>query len=268
MKKNYIILLTIIALASIIISVSILPYIQSDSFLLNHSKSNEEISTVLIFTDNSVGTAPLRVNFKSLVQNFDKDVQYHWDFGDGESSSLIEPVHIFEESGSFNCTLRVTDGSSASVDSVMITVQENNPPIIKIIVDKTSGNRPMLVNFDVDGFDTDGEIISYDWKITYPPIFSFQKITTHDQRNFSGRFLIPGFYEVKLTVIDDTGNVATDYIKIQVLGSKIELMIKTGLFYASMINGAIQVYNKINNLFFDNEPQTVVEKFISFFGGR
>lgn len=268
MKKKYIILPTIVALASIIISIVILPYIQSDSFSLNYSKSNEESSTVLIFTDNSVGTAPLTVNFKSLVQNFDKEVRYHWNFGDGESSSLLEPVHMFEESGIFNCSLRVTDGSSVSVDSVMITVKENNPPIIKIIVDKTSGNRPMTVNFDVDGFDTDGEIISYDWKITYPPIFSFQKITTHDKRNFSERFFIPGLYEVKLTVIDDTGNVATDYIKIQVLGSKIELMIKTGLFYVSMINGVIQVYNKINNLFFDNEPQTVVEKFVSFFGGR
>lgn len=264
MERKYLVLISLFSATLIISTILLLPYLSSDTLLKNERKSSSEISSAFIISDSSSGTAPVSIQFKSLLQNFDENVKYNWDFGDGKSSFEANPIHVYDVKGTYNCTLHVSDDSSYSLDFVMITVYENNPPFVKIIVDKTSGNRPMTVNFDVDGFDTDGEIVSYDWEILYPPILSFQKVKNYDKKNFSERFLITGFYEVKLTVTDDNGKVATDYIKIQVLGHKIELMIKGGLFYISILDTVFQLYKNMKNFFVEDEPQTFIEKIRSF----
>ncbi len=52
-------------------------------------------------------------------------LQYHWDFGDGETSTQIKPVHEYTTAGSFQATLVVTDiyGASSSA-STQISVQD------------------------------------------------------------------------------------------------------------------------------------------------
>ena len=260
MERKYIVLISLISSLLIIGTTLLYPILSSKNLIKDETNSDGKLSEALIIPDSTSGTAPLSIHFKSLLKNFNEPVEYDWDFGDGNSSIDANPSHIYEAEGTYNCTLKVSSDSIDSTDSLRITVSKNNPPMIKIIVDKTSGNRPMTVHFDVDGFDTDGEIVSYDWEILYPPILSYQKVTTHDERNFSERFLITGLYEVKLTVIDDTGNIATDYIKIQVLGHQIELMVKGGLFYISQITSGLRVFNFIKDLFVDDEPQTFFER--------
>ena len=264
MERKYIILISLLSAILILGTILLYPILSSTDLVYSKNKSEAVLPEVLILADTTSGTAPLSIHFKSLLQNFNDNGDYEWDFGDGISSTNANPTHVYDTEGTYNCTLSVTSDSSNTSDSIMINVYKNNPPKIKIIVDKTSGNRPMTVHFDVDGFDTDGKIVSYEWEILYPPIFSYQKITTHDERNFSERFILTGLYEVKLTVIDDTGNIATDYIKIQVLGHQIELMVKAGLFYVSQISTGIRIINYIKNLFVDDEPQTFFEKLKSF----
>ena len=84
----------------------------------------------------SAGAAPLDVSF-SAVASYDPDAQpldYHWDFGDGTTSTLETPVHTYFASGTFTATLTVTEqtGSLASgSDSVVITVG-SVPPVATI----------------------------------------------------------------------------------------------------------------------------------------
>ncbi|MEO6720461.1 MAG: PKD domain-containing protein [Ferruginibacter sp.] len=61
------------------------------------------------FTNNSTGSGTLT---------------YKWDFGDGKTSTVISPVHIYSTSGSFTATLTTTssDGCSATAPSVVINV--------------------------------------------------------------------------------------------------------------------------------------------------
>ena len=220
-KIVYVMVVIIILLSGF--SIILYYYLSSED---KYQDNNIIKTNAYIVTDLTNGNAPLRVNFKSLVQNFRENVQYYWDFGDGEQSYESNPTHIYITEGSYNCMLIVKDDWSESSDDILITVRENNPPIVNILVDKTSGNVPLTVNFDVDGFDIDGEIVSYDWEIKYPFFVTYQKISNYQEKNFSERFSRIGFYEVKLTVTDNTGDVATDYIKIHVQKAKIGLILE------------------------------------------
>ncbi len=80
-------------------------------------------------TDVLGGRAPLTVNFDSSG-SIDPDgsiMDYHWDFGDGGSSSENYPSYTYMTLGSFTATLTVTDnmGTKAS-QSTVITVTDTN----------------------------------------------------------------------------------------------------------------------------------------------
>jgi OOP family OmpA-OmpF porin len=56
------------------------------------------------------GPPPLRVAFRGTGRDPDgKVVGYHWDFGDGSSSSDQNPSHVYNSAGTYTVTLRVTD---------------------------------------------------------------------------------------------------------------------------------------------------------------
>lgn len=55
--------------------------------------------------------------------NYGRIVSYAWDFGDGASSSQANPSHTFEQVGSFNVTLTVTDNDGmTATDTIALNV--------------------------------------------------------------------------------------------------------------------------------------------------
>ena len=78
--------------------------------------------------DLTEGTAPLTLSFDSTA-SYDPDApygsitSYHWDFGDGNSSTTASPSHTYNTAGSFLSTLTVTDdfGDNGTA-TVQITV--------------------------------------------------------------------------------------------------------------------------------------------------
>jgi PKD repeat protein len=212
---------------------------------ISDNKEEENHLRVRIITDVASGSVPLHVNFKPLILYSQGDVEYYWKFGDGGTSKESNPAYIYREIGTYNCTLTVTDETGRkSSDAVNIKVLKNNPPFVEIIVNKASGNHPMTVNFDAHCFDVDGEIISYEWEIIYPPFFSYQKVINHNEKNFSEKFWRPGFYEVKLIVTDDFDNKVTKYIKIQVHRSKIEQTIQGLVFTRNQLLGLKEMLSR------------------------
>jgi PKD repeat protein len=265
MNKRYLIAISIIGIAIILFSLFSVSLFSKE--LLSKKNEQQDLLEIIIITDPSSGNAPLHVHFKPVINGINEEMKDTWDFGDGTVSNEKTPTHIYTSAGEYDCKLTVRDGECNVTDNVKINVLENNPPIIKIIVDKTSGNRPMTVNFDVDGFDTDGEIISYDWEIIYPPFFSNQKITTHTEKNFSERFIRPGLYEVKLTVNDDYGNAVRDYLKIQVLNNKLEMIVLLGISYYNMYLGLKGFYDRFfGSDSLDTSP-SFIERTLDLFGG-
>ncbi len=58
------------------------------------------------------GAAPMRVQFNNQSSDADGTVQSSaWDFGDGETSTVQSPDHVFSRPGRYSVTLRVTDNS-------------------------------------------------------------------------------------------------------------------------------------------------------------
>jgi len=69
------------------------------------------------------GLAPLTVQFNSTVTGGIQPYYYNWNFADGSTSALPNPIHTFDLPGTYNVVLTVTDsaGNTAS-DNIIITV--------------------------------------------------------------------------------------------------------------------------------------------------
>jgi len=95
------------------------------------------------FVDESVGAAPLVVDFSALLFNFKGDPTYHWDFGDGNTSNEVNPAYNYTEEGEYTCNLTVTDITGKNVtNSVKILVVANKAPTVVSLVSPSSSPRP------------------------------------------------------------------------------------------------------------------------------
>ncbi|WP_440904684.1 cellulose binding domain-containing protein [Catenovulum sp. SX2] len=73
------------------------------------------------------GEGPLSVTFNA-TQSADIDgdaLTYLWDFGDGSSSTEVQPSHIYQQQGNYTVSLTVSDGAvSSSAEPITISVAE------------------------------------------------------------------------------------------------------------------------------------------------
>ncbi|WP_239113360.1 PKD domain-containing protein [Shimia biformata] len=123
---------------------------------------------------------------------------FSWDFGDGETSTVVNPNKIYELPGTYPVTLTVQDESGTEqgrhMDRIAVLVREG--PIAMAGEDKTvCVNQP--VRFDgTASTDADGSVNGFDWSFGdggraggAEPLHSFSK---------------PGEYRVTLTITGDT----------------------------------------------------------------
>ena len=79
------------------------------------------------------GEVPLTVMFNG-TSSFDPDgnnLTYSWDFGDGNTSTEVSPVHVYSGAGQYTATLTVFDGDETRADSILIVA--GNPPVGTIL---------------------------------------------------------------------------------------------------------------------------------------
>jgi endonuclease/exonuclease/phosphatase family metal-dependent hydrolase len=79
---------------------------------------------VNILANPTSGTSPLFVNFASTASDPDGYIaSYSWNFGDGHTSSAVNPTNTYQSAGSYTARLTVTDNSGASSSATIpITV--------------------------------------------------------------------------------------------------------------------------------------------------
>ncbi len=70
------------------------------------------------------------------IRFFEKTYQgvpqnYYWDFGDGDTSSAANPVHLYDQDGTYSVELRVSNsyGRDSTLKTDLITVDRPNPPM-------------------------------------------------------------------------------------------------------------------------------------------
>lgn len=113
--------------------------IMSVNFLQFVGRGVNSAPTVTAAADPASGSAPLTVRFSGAAADADNDtLAYAWDFGvpgtTGDTSTAKEPVYTYAGAGTYNATVRVTDGhggtATAAVQVVVAPATDTTAPAI------------------------------------------------------------------------------------------------------------------------------------------
>lgn len=145
------------------------------------------------FTDSSVAATPL---------------SYFWNFGDGTTSTDLNPVHIFSKPGKYTLSLTII-ATNGCVD----TLTFNKPNLITVFpgpsallnVDKT-----ITTISDPTFYFTDGSVGSINCRILFGDGDSAADCNT------SHTYKAIGKYKVLQLVVDELGCIDTNYVDVEV----------------------------------------------------
>jgi PKD repeat protein len=92
------------------------------------------------------GTTPLTIQFVDLSTN--TPTSWAWSFGDGDTSTVQHPTHLYSTAGIYTVTLTATNaaGSNTVSQSSYITVSDA-VPVASFTSNVTSGSAPLFVQF-------------------------------------------------------------------------------------------------------------------------
>ena len=75
------------------------------------------------------GCSPFQVNFSNLTTG---SPNYHWDFGDGNFSTLQQPVHTYQTGGNYVVEMVASEGSCS--DTANLNISVSNSPTASFIL--------------------------------------------------------------------------------------------------------------------------------------
>ncbi|HEY7615068.1 MAG TPA: PKD domain-containing protein [Gemmatimonadales bacterium] len=153
----------------------------------------------------------LRCTFTDRSEDDGSIESWHWDFGDGGTSSQRNPTHGYDSEGRYDVVLTVTDDEGAD-DSRTRTAEPEEPAPPPPPPPPPPGNDPPNAEFEVDcqglrctfvdrSTDGDGSVVSWQW--------NFGDGATSNERNPTHDYAEGGRHEVLLMVTDDDGAADT-----------------------------------------------------------
>ncbi|WP_292349949.1 PKD domain-containing protein [Methanoregula sp. PtaU1.Bin006] len=159
-----------------------------------------------ISANKTAWSAPAVIQFYDRSTGF--PTSWAWDFGDGETANVKNPVHTYAATGNYTITLTVINdlGSDTKTATDYIIVSGSSAPVAAISANKTSWSAPAAIQF-------------YDRSAGFPTSWTwdFGDGTTSNLKNPVHTYTATGNYTVNLTVTNEVGSdtkVAVDYIKI------------------------------------------------------
>jgi len=135
-------------------------------------------------------------------------VHWDWDFGEGNTSDLQNPAHVFHALGTFNIRLTVTDNSGETNSMVKQITIENQKPIADFSYTPTIPTTEDMVDFNDISIDFDGKITSWNW--------DFGDGNGSTIQNPHHQYSRTGIYQVKLMVKDNDGSNSLKKRQIQI----------------------------------------------------
>ncbi len=150
--------------------------------------------------DPAFGCSPLQVSFTNLSQ-FALSDSYEWDFGDGSTSSLVNPIHTYFEPGIYSVSLTASNAFNQSTTEIKADIIEVfDTPIAQFDV------RPTIV------FIPDNPIFTNNASIGATSfLWDFGDGTTSTESEPTHQYTEEGFYDVTLIAYNNLG--CTDTLK-------------------------------------------------------
>ena len=173
----------------------------------SESSSTPILPTASFSSNVTSGDAPLSVKFTDLSKNA---TSWNWDFGDGTTSTLQNPQHIYSTAGNYTVTLSVSNkaGSGAKVRPDYIQVSPSlKKPVVSFWGSRTSGNAPLTVYFTDNSTNSP---TSWNW--------DFGDGTTSTLQKPQHTYSTAGNYTVTLSASNTAGTgtkTRPDYIKVK-----------------------------------------------------
>jgi PKD repeat protein len=160
--------------------------------------------------------APLEPTILDTIQFYDasSDVDgsvtaWHWDFGDGNTTTFKDPTHRYTDTGQYAVTLTVTDDDDA-VNSTTVTVTVVNiAPSANFTYSPASPKVGDDIQFVDRSLDPEEKTLSHLW--------GFGDGNTASEPNPTHRYETAGTYAVTLTVEDDNNVSDVTVMNIKIL---------------------------------------------------
>ena len=182
---------------------------------------NEDMATANVtVSDETPPTADANVPDRVTVgQSFTADgsnstdngeiASYEWDFGDGANASGESVTHAYDENGTYDVTLTVTDSAgNEHTDTATVEVVEGSEdakPSAHLDASPASASVGETVAFDASGSSDDDGIDRYEWD--FDGDGSVDHTTTGATTETS--YESAGEYTATVTVVDTTGQTDT-----------------------------------------------------------
>ena len=119
----------------------------------------------VLIEEGSFGNSEHLVEVKPL--NYSRNLNYTWDFGDGNTSSEESPSHTYVNAGSYSVILSVSDGANNSIffreDYITVSGEQNSSPVVTNAISDRIINEGQNEEFNLLNIfsDPDGDVLSY-----------------------------------------------------------------------------------------------------------
>lgn len=147
-------------------------------------------------SDSGVSCPPKTIQFTDASNpGASGTATYLWDFGDGNTSALANPVHTYQNNGNFNVTLSIKNASGCSqiITKNNFIQMISRPQAGFTASNNNSCSLPLSVNFT----NASSSAVSYFW--------DFGDGTTSTSANPNHTYTAPGSYTVKLIAKNSAG---------------------------------------------------------------
>ncbi|MEQ8324604.1 MAG: PKD domain-containing protein [Vicingaceae bacterium] len=140
-----------------------------------------------------------------LESLFTPNITYLWLFGDGDSSTLANPNHIYNDSGTFDVTLIARNTSGCEKIQLRPTyIEVQQTPVAEFSADRTDSTcYPLPVQFSADT-----GIVYYDDNDYFYALGDFQAASNYKDPFYN--YVRPGSYTVSLKVTTSFGCTDTE----------------------------------------------------------
>lgn len=133
------------------------------------------------------------------MDNGNAITEWHWDFGDGNTSTEKNPLHSYASSGTYTAKLVVANSTSCNALAFQQMIVISSVPVAAFTLSKPGCNNTNITFSDNSTIQT-GTIVKWSW--------DFGDGTRLDRTNnlpFDHKYAAGGNFEVSLTVTSNTG---------------------------------------------------------------